>query len=323
MERHISNLKQLGAKEYRFSISWARLCPTGKCADAKDHEKRGIDHYHSFLDLLHAAGIEPFVTLFHWDLPQALQDEYNGWESAKIVDDFADYVRLVFREYGDRVKNWITLNEAELGFWADPIYLTGDYPESILKRYNDSILQRFTDEQKQQNKGSADFFGLNTYTTQLVTDGDKDGKNKGVDWTGHTCPQWPQAGSEWLFSVPWGFRRLLKYIDNRYDSTAVPIFVTENGISSTGNGTDSKPELNDQWRIDHFTSYIGQMRRAIEEDGANVQVYTAWSLMDNFEWSDGYRDRFGLIWTDFSSENRTTLFKQSARFYSDLIQVFL
>ena len=114
MERDVANMKELGVKDYRFSLSWARLCPTGKCANADDQEKRGIDHYHVFLDMLNEAGIEPFVTLYHWDLPQALQDEYKGWEGAQIVDDFGDYARLVFTEYGDKVKNWITLNEAEV-----------------------------------------------------------------------------------------------------------------------------------------------------------------------------------------------------------------
>merc|ERR1711953_852217 len=230
MVRDVNNMKSLGVKDYRFSLSWARLCPTGKC-DQKT-EKKGIDHYHDFLDLLDEAGIEPFVTLYHWDLPQDLQTAYKGWEGAQIVDDFGHYARLVFTEYGDKVKNWITLNEAEvvcdlgygigifapgteniksqydcrhhtvlahtkafhiynkefraqqkgqigitmntdwyegfdekqenydaaqrfmdhqLGFWADPIYLTGNYPESVLKINNDTVLQRFTAEQIADN----------------------------------------------------------------------------------------------------------------------------------------------------------------------------
>jgi len=400
MVRDVSNMKSLGVKDYRFSLSWARLCPTGKCKDTSGQERKGIDHYHKFLDLLIEADIEPFVTLYHWDLPQNLETTYKGWEGAQVVEDFGDYARLVFSEYGSKVKNWITLNEAEvvcdlgygigvfapgkanlksqfdcrhhtvlahtkayhiyndefratqkgqigitmntdwyegfdeskdnydaaqrwmdlqLGFWADPIYLTGDYPESVLKNNNDTILQRFTAEQIAQNKGAADFFGLNHYTTRLVTDGNAAGENKGVDWTQHTCPQWPQAGSEWLYSVPWGYKKLLTYIHNRYDSEQYPIYVTENGVSSRGNGTDFEPELDDQWRIDHYTGYIGQMKRAIDEDKANVQVYTAWSLMDNFEWASGYTERFGMVWVNFTDPARPTYFKDSALFYSDLI----
>jgi beta-glucosidase/6-phospho-beta-glucosidase/beta-galactosidase len=80
------------------------------------------------------------------------------------------------------------------------------------------------------------------------------------------------SGSSWLHVVPWGFRNLLKYIHDRYDSTKHPIFVTENGVSSDGNGTDINPELDDDWRSNVLHQYIGQMQRAIVEDKANVQV---------------------------------------------------
>ena len=97
--------------------------------------------------------------------------------------------------------------------------------------------------------------------------------------------------------------------------------MTENGISSRGNDTEDAPELNDQWRIDHYTGYVGQMKRAIEEDGVNVQMYTAWSLMDNFEWASGYAERFGMIWVNMTDENRQMYLKDSAHFFSDLAKV--
>jgi len=396
MDRDVGNMAKLGVQNYRFSFSWARLCPKGKCGVKGEHSAAGIKHYHEFLDKLSAANIEPFVTLYHWDLPQALQDEYGGWANETVVDDFGDYARFVFQEYGDKVKNWITLNESEvvcdlgygagffapgltgwgpqfhcrhhtvlahvkayhiydsefrasqggrigitmntnwyepnsdsqadkdasqrwmddqLGFWADPIYRTGDYPPSVLARIPDWALPRMTDEQKKLNLGTADFFGLNHYTTSLVEDCDNNGNNCGSSWNGLGCSEWPQAGSGWLFSVPWGFRRILSYIDQTYDSNKYPVFVTENGISSRGNGTDLNPELDDDWRISHYTKYIGQMKRSIDEDKVNVEVYTAWSLMDNFEWTTGYHERFGLMWTNFTSDERHTYFKDSARFF--------
>merc|ERR1711953_1091566 len=91
MVRDVSNMKSLGVKDYRFSLSWARLCPTGKCKNMADQERKGIQHYHDFLDLLIEADIEPFVTLYHWDLPQNLEKTYQGWEGAQIVEDFGDY----------------------------------------------------------------------------------------------------------------------------------------------------------------------------------------------------------------------------------------
>nr|AXK92564.1 strictosidine glucosidase [Gelsemium sempervirens] len=102
-------LKNLGLDAYRFSISWSRILPGGNLSGGIN--KEGIDFYNNFIDELIASGIQPYVTLFHWDVPQALEDEYGGFLSPKIVDDFRDYAELCFWNFGDRVKNWITLNE--------------------------------------------------------------------------------------------------------------------------------------------------------------------------------------------------------------------
>ena len=105
MDRDVGNMAKLGVQNYRFSFSWARLCPKGKCGVNGEKNAAGIKHYHEFLDKLSAANIEPFVTLYHWDLPQALQDEYGGWANETVVDDFGDYARFVFQEYGDKVRS--------------------------------------------------------------------------------------------------------------------------------------------------------------------------------------------------------------------------
>merc|ERR1712062_525237 len=99
------------------------------------------------------------------------------------------------------------------------------------------------------------------------------------------------------------------YLHQKYDSSKYPILITENGISSKGNGTDEDPELNDRWRSDFYHKYIGQLHRAIVEDEVNVFGYTAWSMMDNFEWARGYSERFGMMWTNFTSPNRSTVLK--------------
>ena len=128
------------------------------------------------------------------------------------------------------------------------------------------------------------------------------------------CEEWKTTGSSWLFPVPWAFRSLLNFIDETYDSEKYPIFVTENGLSSRDNdfggtnGTDQDPNLNDQFRVDFYNEYIGQMERAINEDGVNVEAYTAWSLMDNFEWARGYTERFGLHWVNYTDPNRNGVF---------------
>uniref|UniRef100_A0A7N0THN0 Beta-glucosidase n=1 Tax=Kalanchoe fedtschenkoi TaxID=63787 RepID=A0A7N0THN0_KALFE len=102
-------MKQMGVDAYRFSISWSRLLPKGKLSGGVNQE--GIRYYNNLINELLQKGIVPFVTLFHWDLPQALHDEYGGFLSPRIVNDFRDYAELCFKEFGDRVKNWITLNE--------------------------------------------------------------------------------------------------------------------------------------------------------------------------------------------------------------------
>ncbi|KAM7512045.1 hypothetical protein LguiB_010920 [Lonicera macranthoides] len=105
----VKMLKKIGLDAYRFSISWSRVLPGGKLSGGVNQE--GIKYYNDLIDELLANGIEPYVTLFHWDLPQALEDDYGGFLSSQIVPDFCEYAELCFWEFGDRVKNWITLNE--------------------------------------------------------------------------------------------------------------------------------------------------------------------------------------------------------------------
>ena len=209
----------------------------------------------------------------------------------------------------------------QLGFWADPIYRTGDYPQSV-KTIIGNDLPQFTEEEKELNRDSSDFFGLNHYTTRLYEKCEDGSANCDHGIKGTICDDWLTSGSSWLFSVPWGFRKLLNYVHDTYDSDKYPIYITENGISSSGtsNGTDSNPGIDDYWRINHYHGYIGQMQRAITEDGVNVKAYTAWSLMDNFEWSMGYSERFGLIWVNYTDPERTLFWKDSARYYQQVAE---
>lgn len=106
-EEDVELMKEMGLKAYRFSISWARIFPEG----TGQINQEGVLFYDQLIDLLIDSGIEPIVTIYHWDLPQALQDRYGGWESRKIIDDFAYYASFLFDHFGDRVNHWITVNE--------------------------------------------------------------------------------------------------------------------------------------------------------------------------------------------------------------------
>lgn len=107
IENDVALLKELGVNSYRFSISWSRIFPNG----TGEINTLAIDHYNKLIDLLIAENITPLVTLFHWDLPQSLEDKYNGWLDQRIIEDFADYADACFAVFGDRVKMWVTVNE--------------------------------------------------------------------------------------------------------------------------------------------------------------------------------------------------------------------
>ncbi|KAM7461383.1 hypothetical protein LguiA_029504 [Lonicera macranthoides] len=117
-------MKKMGLNAYRFSIAWSRILPGGKLSGGVN--KAGIEYYNNLINELVANGIEPFVTIFHWDVPQALEDEYGGFLSTNIILDFCDFAELCFWEFGDRVKNWITLNEP----WSFCVggYVVGNLP---------------------------------------------------------------------------------------------------------------------------------------------------------------------------------------------------
>ncbi|AQL08787.1 Beta-glucosidase 11 [Zea mays] len=106
-EEDIQLMADMGMDAYRFSIAWSRILPNG----TGQVNQAGVDHYNRFIDALLSKGIEPYVTLYHWDLPQALEDRYNGWLDRQIVYDFAEYAETCFEAFGDRVRHWVTLNE--------------------------------------------------------------------------------------------------------------------------------------------------------------------------------------------------------------------
>ncbi|KAL3718690.1 hypothetical protein ACJRO7_003761 [Eucalyptus globulus] len=390
-------MKGMGLDAYRFSISWSRILPKGKMSGGVNME--GINYYNNLINELLAQGIQPFVTLFHWDLPQTLEDEYGGFLSPRIVDDFQDYVGVCFKEFGDRVKHWITLNEPfsysvggyaigltapgrcsewqrmnctggdsgvepylvshnqllahatavklyrhkyqesqkgkigitlvsqwmvpysdakrdknatsraldfMLGWYMDPL-THGDYPHSMRSLVGER-LPKFSPEQSAMLKGSIDFLGLNYYTANYIADSPHlmgpspsylTDSRANLTTERNGIPIGPKAASNWLYVYPKGIRSLLLYMKKKYSDPL--IYITENGIDEFNNEMlPLEQQLVDNMRIDYYYRHLSYVLRAIK-DGVNVKGYFAWSLLDNFEWTDGYTVRFGINYVDYKN----------------------
>jgi beta-glucosidase len=386
----IALMKALGLKAYRFSVSWPRVLPAGR----GKVNQAGLDFYSRLVDGLLEAGIAPFVTLCHWDLPQALQDE-GGWAVRSTAEAFVEYADVVSRHLGDRVKHWITHNEP----WAVVFmgYQRGmhapgfqDYPASlrvshhillshgwavpVLRRNSPGsetgiTLVLFPLVPESSNDGSLpayrradgyfnrwfldplygrgypadaveDYAGaghLKTGGLTFVEPGDLEAIAAPTDFLGVNYyspvllrsevpreaeddplvllfPGPEYAYTEMLMMVyPDGLRHLLGQLHSKYQPGK--IYITENGASYS-DGPDGRGRIRDQRRLDYLHGHLAAAHRAIEH-GVPLAGYFAWSLMDNFEWAEGYKQRFGLVWVDYQTQQRIP--KDSALWYSQVI----
>ncbi|KAK3142309.1 hypothetical protein QOZ80_4BG0344900 [Eleusine coracana subsp. coracana] len=408
-------MKDMGMDAYRFSISWTRILSNGSLSGGVNRE--GVKYYNNLINELLLKGVQPFVTLFHWDSPQALEDKYGGFLSPNIINDFKDYAEVCFKEFGDRVKHWITFNEpwtfcsngyasgmfapgrcspweqgkcsagdsgrepytachhqllahAEavrlykekyqasqkgkigitlvshwfvpfsrsksnddaarraidfmLGWCMDPL-IRGEYPLSMRTLVGNRLPQ-FTMEQSELVKGSFDFIGLNYYTANYADNlPPSNGLNNSyntdsrANLTGvrNGIPIGPQAASPWLYIYPRGFRELLIYVKENYGNPT--IYITENGVDEANNKSLSLHDaLKDDVRVDYYKRHLIALQSAIR-DGANVKGYFAWSLLDNFEWGNGYTVRFGINFVDYS-DGLKRYPKSSAHWFKDFLK---
>jgi len=386
-------MKKLGLKGYRFSIAWPRLLPegTGKVSE------EGIRFYSNLLDELLANGIEPYVTLYHWDLPLTLQEK-GGWSNREIVDWFAEYVTLVADRLGDRIKNVITINEISVfikgiinGVHAPGIQTTPDYyvkafhnimlahgtavrilrqkvpgvkvsigPATIpyiprreadvdacrkavfsikrtLNGKSDDYIRNFInvpsmlldpvvfgkypedgleviEEYLPKNwqadmeiiSTPIDYIGFNCYQGRVAEDDGKGGINilKNPQGYARTASDWPVNPE----AIYW----LSRFLWERYK---LPLLITENGIS-THDWVSLDGQVHDPNRIDYVNRHLLQVEKAIN-GGAKILGYFYWSFMDNYEWSRGYYDRFGMVHVDYTTQVRTP--KDSYRWYNQVI----
>jgi len=394
VSKDVALLKELGVKAYRFSIAWPRIQPSGRGAANPE----GLRFYNQLINGLIEQGIQPWVTLYHWDLPLALHTELDGWLNPKIADWFGDYAKICFENFGDRVKHWITLNEPWccavlgygngihapgrvsttepyivghhllraharavqvykekfqsaqqgmigitnnsdwrepatgseedrdaaqrsleffMGWFSDPIYF-GDYPK-VMHQLLGNRLPKWSKEDRKQILGSADFLGLNHYTTTLAAHIPPQteptvGRDIFADQNAilSSDPCWKKTDMDWNI-VPWGLEKLLKWMDLRYGHP--PIYVTENGCAVSE--PTKEISLNDQSRVEYLNDYISACHEAVVA-GVDLRGYFCWSFMDNFEWACGYTKRFGLYHVDYQTFERTP--KKSAKWYRKLIE---
>jgi beta-glucosidase len=372
-------IKALGGKTYRFSISWPRIFPEGTGAP----NLKGLDFYSRLVDELLANGIEPFATLYHWDLPQALQDRWAGWESRDTAKAFADYASYVAEKLSGRIKHFLTINElttfVELGYGTGllapglklpsarlnqvrhhavlahglavqairakaqqgtqvglaenivagvPVIETPEhiaaserytreinagYLTLILEgRYTDAFLSsagadapKFTPEDLKVISSPLDFVGINVYVPKYVRAIDAAPGYEPLEFS----KSHPRMASSWHFIGPealfWAPRHLVK------------LWSVKDILNGCGAADDLAADgvVYDTDRIMFLRNYLSQLQRATAE-GVPVRGYFHWSSMDNFEWSDGYGTRFGLIHVDYATLKRTP--KMSASFFREV-----
>lgn len=376
----VAFMKHLGVDSYRFSLSWPRLLPegTGRANPA------GLDFYDRLIDALLEAGIAPNVTLYHWDLPQVLQDR-GGWVNRDSADWFAEYAALAFDRYGDRVGRWATLNEpisiwvgyglglfapgradepsarqalhhallahgrgvevfrqsgrgGEIGialdiwqrhpvsdspedlelarrdeddgfrFFLDPL-LAGGYSERIVDRLRArGCMPDIRDGDLETIAAPIDYLGLNVYSRVLV-----DSRSYNPQWwvasQQHPGGNFLDNGMEYY---PRSVYDAVRMVEADYGYTG-PIYITENGMAD---GPSLADPLDDRERIAYVAGFLEWIGRAIAE-GANVRGYYLWSLMDNYEWTAAYSQKFGIVHVDLDTMQRTP--KRSAMWYRDVI----
>lgn len=381
-------MQWLGLKAYRLSISWSRVLPNGEGWVNEE----GMNYYERLVDALLAAGITPYITLFHWDLPQALEDKYGGWESRETSRRFADYAALVVKRLSDRVTDWFTINEftcfTEMGYLGGVVapgkrlprkeankvnhhallghgygvqairanakrrpnvglaencaaltpiietpahvaaaekamrevnarYLTavmeGAYTERYL-RLQGADAPEFTAEDMQVIGQPLDFVGINCYRPHYVRAADTaDGFERLPIAPGH-----PRMDTDWLYVDPQCLYWVVRLVATLWKTKS--IFITENGCAAKdvlSVGPGGKAEVVDTDRIMYLREHLKSAERAVLE-GLPLKGYFLWSLLDNFEWAQGYTQRFGIVYVNYSDLSRTP--KLSAEFYRETIK---
>ncbi|HEX8229684.1 MAG TPA: GH1 family beta-glucosidase [Chloroflexia bacterium] len=369
----VALMKQLGLQAYRFSVSWPRVVPQGR----GKVNPAGLDFYDRLVDELLSANIRPFLTLYHWDLPQALQDA-GGWDNRDTSGYFADYAALMAKRLGDRVRDWTTFNEPYVSAFVGNAmgrHAPGYEDKALALRIthhllvghgmavqairasapgvNAGIVLDFappepaadTDANREKvesmwQEGGAlfldpilrahyppavqpaleqaeviikpgdlaliaqqlDFMGINFYRRMMFDEQGEPTRVEGAEYT----------EMDWEVHAP-AFKRLLLRLNREY--RLPPLYITENGAAFVDEpGTDGK--VHDPRRVSYLQEHLGAVRDAMHE-GVDMRGYFVWSLLDNFEWAEGYSKRFGVVYVDYPTQRR--IVKDSGEWYAQTI----
>jgi beta-glucosidase len=369
-------MKGLGLGSYRFSVSWSRVMPTG----SGTVNQAGLDFYKRLVDGLRERGIEPMVTLFHWDLPQALQDR-GGWVNRDCAHWFADYAEAVYRGLGDAVPTWLTINEPKTvvdvgyrygvhapgvrdddqayvaahhlllahGLAVQALRATGSrarigpalnlaptYPDpaddaaaAAAAKLADGYENRLYLDPVLKGSYPADVLddiGRGSPMAAAIRDGDLDTISAKVDLLAvqYYNPVFVSAGGRYVTRLPTSDATWQQiYPDGLYDTLVrlrrdygdIPITITENGRPSADE-PDGDGRVDDPDRIAFLRDHLAAAHRAVAE-GVRLESYHVWSLLDNFEWAEGYGQRWGIVYVDYTTQRRIE--KSSARWYRGII----
>ena len=273
---------------------------------------------------------EPYITahnalIAHALAVQTYRTKYQQTQKGKIGMTINSGFSLPANTSNPNDISAVDINIAfQYGWFADPIVF-GRYPSEMTNFITNNRLPSFNASMSALLKGSFDFLGLNYYSSSYVSWTGVPGTNYGTDSrtssspynaTGHLIG--PFAASTWLNVYPEGLRGLLNWIKNRYSNPLVYVF--ENGVSCPNeNEVPESEALHDSFRMNYIYDHVIQMADSYIQDKVNIGGYFYWSLLDNFEWADGYHIRFGITYVDYDNNLKRTL-KDSAYLYQDLIQ---
>ncbi|KAK4591731.1 hypothetical protein RGQ29_016248 [Quercus rubra] len=339
-------MREIGLDFFRFSISWTRILPKGKVSGGVN--QKGVIFYNNLINELLSQGLKPFVTLFHWDLPQALEDEYGGFLSPNIVDDYHNYVDFCFKEFGDRVKYWITINEPNLftiGGYATGTKAPGrcsnyvgncTYGNSGTEPYivGHNLLLSHAAAVKLYKKKYQAFqmgeIGITVAMSQYFV------SNPHEDACDYFYYYFCRFVNPIIFGdYPKTMRALVgtrlpiftelqsKMLKGSLDFLGVNYYTARYADDSTSSSsinlsytTDSHVNLTSKLKIHNLDKPYNLY---CEWAGVDVRGYFAWSFLDDFEWESGFTLRFGITYVDYKNALKRYM-KASAFWFKNFLQ---